>query len=293
MSKKLLIVNNTPWHCEIIESIIVKYHEILKINKETPIDIYLKTGDLKVGNNQSLIEYIKNKYPKIIFENISNYDYFINCTIYDKHFNELDKKENSTKKYIAHEITDRLKTNPNVYYLTPLSKTNYIYADILPYSNDQIKSNIPIYVIQGNLNQNRRNLNLLEKILGQSYQYDFKIKLIGRGHLPGELQKYKNKIILKNNLSFIDFHKEFLNAYCIMPLITKKKNSSYYINKLTSSINYARGYKLKCLIDKDLQEIYNLEDVEIFNDVNDISSAFTRTLEQFYNEKKDEILQNK
>jgi hypothetical protein len=36
-----------------------------------------------------------------------------------------------------------------------------------------------------------------------------------------------------------------------------------------------------------------LEDVEIFNDMNDISTAFTRTLEQFYNEKNDEVLQNK
>ncbi len=293
MNKKLLIVNNTYVHCEIIESIIVKYHEILKIDKEIPIDIYLNTSDLTPGNNRDFIEYIKNKYPKIKFENTSNYDYFINCTVYDRDFQHLDKKENSTNKYISHEITDRLKTNPNVYYLTPLSEKNYIYADVLPYSNDKKISNIPIYVVQGNLNMNRRNLGLLEKILDQSYQYDFKIKLIGRGYLPGELQKYKNKIILKNNLKFIDYHKEFLDAYCILPLITKETHSSYYNKKLTSSINYARGYKLKSLIDTDLQEIYNLEDVEIFNDMNDISDAFTRTLEQFYNEKNDEVLQNK
>ena len=72
---------------------------------------------------------------------------------------------------------------------------------------------------------------------------------------------------------------------------TKKTHSSYYNKKLTSSINYARSYKLKCLIDKDLQEIYNLEDVEIFNDINDISAAFIRTLEQFYNDKNDNIYQ--
>ena len=111
-----------------------------------------------------------------------------------------------------------------MYFLTPLSKSNYIYADVLPYSNDKIKSNIPIYVIQGNLNQNRRYLGLLEKILDQSYQYEFKIKLVGRGHLPSELQKYKNKIVLKNNLNFIDFHKEFLDVYCILPLILQKKH---------------------------------------------------------------------
>ena len=75
----------------------------------------MKIGDLVLGNNADFIKYIKNKYPKIIFENINNYDYFINCTTYDAHFHELDKKQNSTNKYISHEITDRLKTNPNVF----------------------------------------------------------------------------------------------------------------------------------------------------------------------------------
>jgi len=77
--------------------------------------------------------------------------------------------------------------------------------------------------------------------------------------------QHKSQIILKNNLNFKDYHKEFLDAYCIIPLISKKKNPRYYKNKLTSSINYARAYKIKCLIDRDLQDIYNLNDVEIYN----------------------------
>ena len=119
-------------------------------------------------------------------------------------------------------------------------------------------------------------------ILSQNYKYDFKIKLIGRGDLPQSLIKYKEKIILKNNLNFIDFHKEFLNGYCILPLISKNSNPNYYKKKLTSTINYAKGYKLKCLIDKDLQDIYNLEDVEIYNDIQYINYAFEKTLEKFY-----------
>jgi hypothetical protein len=75
------------------------------------------------------------------------------------------------KRYISHEITEKLKTNPNVYFLTPISKNNYIYADVLPYSKDKKMSNIPVYVIQGNLNQGRRYLNLLNKILDESYKY--------------------------------------------------------------------------------------------------------------------------
>ena len=193
-------------------------------------------------------------------------------------------KKWAKQKYIAHEITDRLKTNPNVYFLTPLSKKNIFIADILPYNNEKKKSSIPIYIIQGNLNHGRRNLNLLIKILEQTYNFDFMIKLIGKGRIPRELIKYKNKIIVKADLSFEEFHKEFLDVYCILPLISKKTHPHYYTNKLTSTINYARGYKLKCLIDKDLQDIYNLPDVEIYNDINDIVKGFKNTLKEFYNQ---------
>ena len=280
MKKKLLIINKQNWHYEIIESVIKKYNDILNISKDTPIDIYL---DIQ-HENYSFKLYIKKKYPNIILKYINNYDFFINCTIYDADFNNIDKNE-SNKKYIAHEITDRLKNNPNVYFLTPLSKSRYFYSDILPFSKKKIKSNIPIYIIQGNLNQGRRYLKLLTNILDNNYQYKFIIKIVGRGYLPKELIKYKNKIILKNNLDFIRYHVEFLNCYCILPLISKDTHPDYYKNKLTSTINYARAYKLKCLIDKDLQNIYNLDNVQIYNDINDISINFSKTLEQFYNEK--------
>jgi len=64
--------------------------------------------------------------------------------------------------------------------------------------------------------------------------------------------------------------------------ISKETQPGYYYNKLTSSINYARGYKLKCIIDKDLQEIYKLDNVEVYRDINDIESCFINTLENFY-----------
>ena len=275
--KKLLIENKYSYHYEIIESIIVKYNEIFNFDSVEVVDIYLV-----INNNNSFKNYITNKYPKIRFEDIKDYDYYINCTIYDTQFDELDNNKKSVKRYISHQISERLKTNPNVYFLSPISKTRYINADVLPYSKDKKISSIPIYVIQGNLNQGRRYLNLLNKILDQSYKYDFIIKIIGRGYLPEQLNKHKNKIVLRNNLDFINYHKEFLDAYCILPLISKKTHSHYYKSKLTSSINYARGYKLKCIIDKDLQEIYKLDNVEVYNDINDIVSCFSKTLKNFY-----------
>ena len=135
------------------------------------------------------------------------------------------------------------------------------------------------------MNQNRRNYDLLIKILSGEYEYDFKIKLIGRGRFPKQLQKYRRKIILKSNLDFIPYHKEFLNCYCILPLISKESHPRYYTDKLTSTINYALYYKLKCLIDKDLQDIYNLPDVEIYKDESDMIDAFKKTLKDFYENK--------
>ena len=145
----------------------------------------------------------------------------------------------------------------------------------MPFSEYKTISNIPIYIIQGNLNHGRRDLRLLNKILDKSYEKKFIIKLVGRGTLPNELKKHKDKIELRNNLNYTDFHKEFLEAYCILPLISKKK-IRIITKKTTSSINYARGYKLKCLLDNELQEIYELPDVEVYNDINDITIGFEK-----------------
>ena len=82
---KLLIVNNFPFHFEIIESVIIKYYEILNISKDIKIEIYLK---LTQGNYSFLTcnQYLMDKYPKLKFEEIEDYDYYIECTIYDRHF---------------------------------------------------------------------------------------------------------------------------------------------------------------------------------------------------------------
>ena len=173
-------------------------------------------------------------------------------------------------------------SNPNVWFLTPLAKNNILTTNILPFSGKKKIYKIPIYIIQGRMRSDIRNLELLKKILDVKYNHKFIIKMIGRGKVPIILNKYRDKIIFKNNLNFIDYHKEFLNAYCILPLITKVTHPIYYERRLPSTINYASGYKLKCLIDRNLQDIYNLENVEIFNDKNDIVKAFKKTLNDFY-----------
>jgi len=264
------------YHFEVIESVIQKYYQILN-TKIVLKDIIFY---LSIVSNPTFESYILGKYSNIVFTVPEEYDYYISITIYDKDYDNIVKNSNK-EFYISHQITNRLEVLSNVWFLTPLAKKSVV-ADILPYS-DQLKlHNIPIYIVQGNLNQGRRNLQLLKNILNVDYKLPFVIKMIGRGVLPPELEEYKNKIVLRNGLNFSEYHREFLDAYCILPLITKSTHPQYYTYKLTSTINYARGYKMKCLIDQDLQNIYHLSDVEVFMHEKDIVCAFQKTLHDFY-----------
>lgn len=269
----LYIYNKQNYHYEIIESIISQYNKILNIPVQNTVQIYVS-----VYKNISFQSYILTKYPNIQFKRPTDYDYYIDCTIYDKNYDTIEHNS-VTKVYIAHEITTRLEALSNVYFLTPLAK-RYIQMNILPFSNIKVKSKIPIYIIQGHLL--RRNLNLLHKILSVDYTYEFKIVLLTRSAMLPELLPYGNKIELKQDLNYINFHMEFTSAYCIIPLITKVSHPQYYTSKLTSSINYASGYNLNCLIDKDLQDIYMLNNVTVFDDETNIVKAFKTTLDNFY-----------
>ena len=144
--KQILIYNNHHFHYEIIETVMVKCRELLNISNNMPIQIHIHT----IGSDE-FKKYIKIKYPTIRIGDYKNFDYSINCTIYDKDCNKIDKRHESNRKYISHEITKRLTENPNVYFLTPLSKTNYLNANVLPFTEQKQVSDVPIYIIQGHI----------------------------------------------------------------------------------------------------------------------------------------------
>jgi len=273
----LYINNSVTYHYEIILSVIEKYDFLLGVSKESIDSIYLTFLP-----NDSFQQYVQDNYPHIHLVKPRFYDYFIDCTVYSYLGNVVD---NDLHQYIAHDVHPCFENRSNVWSLTPLSKnlSRVFCADIFPFQYHKIKTDIPIYVIQGNIIPHRRCYELLNRILSAEYDYPFKIKILGRSH-PDEyvFQNASDKLIYRTDLNFIDFHRELTDCYCILPLVTKKTHPQYYTNKFTSSINYARGYKLKCLIDRDLQEIYQLDDVEIFQDEGDIAEAFRRTLIEFY-----------
>jgi hypothetical protein len=269
--KTLQIINEASFHSEIIETLIIKYEQIIE-HKVDIIKIHCVDDYLKI--------YLKQKYPKIIFEKSRNADYYIHATFYPKELNKIKNFNKNQHFFISHRVDQKCLEFSNIFYLTPIAPKNYISSDILPFSKYKKMGNIPIYIVQGNLNQNRRNYNLLTRILKQKNDKKFIIKLLGKGYIPEELVSFQDKFIFKNNLNFIEFHKEFIDAYAILPLINKINYPQYYTKQLTSTINYAKAYNLKAIIDKDLQNIYNLENAEIYKD--DIMPAFEKSLSEFY-----------
>jgi hypothetical protein len=273
----LYINNSVTYHYEIILSVIEKYDLLLGISKDTVDSIYLT-----FSSNDSFQQYIQDKYPHIHLLTPRFCDFFIECTVYSYFGNIVD---DNRYQYICHDVHPCFQNKSNVWNLTPLSNklSRVFYADVFPFQDCKVKTDIPIYVIQGNIVPYRRCYELLNRILSVEYDYPFKIKILGRTHNDEYVfQNASDKLIYRTDLNFVDFHREFTDCYCILPLITKKTHPKYYDNKFTSSISYARGYQLKCLIDRDLQEIYKLDDVEIFQDEGNVINAFRRTLESFF-----------
>ena len=284
----ILINNNFDCHYELIESIINKINFIIK-NDTTEYNLYIYVKKYKnIINHASFIEYISEKYPKIIllFNMLAiDFDYTIMCSCYKEHLETIEK--NSKKHYyICHDITDENIICENVYHLTPLCKTDrYFYCDMLPYSTPKLIFDIPFYIIQGDFK--RRSLKLLLNILNKSYNYNFIIKIVNNNDLPEELEPYSHRILHLKGLNYKEYHVNFCGIYAILPLSTKEEQPYYYSTKLTSSINYARAYDLTIVIDKDLQDIYNMDSKKayVFNDETDISVAFNKSLEDFYTKK--------
>ena len=280
----LLITNSVVYHIEIIESIIVKYKEIIGNKEIDEIYLYLLPVD------KSFIDYIGAKYPDIKFGNPEKYDYYIEATLVPEDYPKIKDNDSSTHFYISHRLSNAYNGAPNIFYLTPLSSYNVFNADVLP-AIDKIETDIPIFVIQGAYNRNRRNYQLLTQILDTEFEYDYKIKLLGRGIgsttapplFPTIVNKYKNKLIVCDAYNFFQYHQAFSDCYCILTLVSKNVNFQYYKNQLTSSINYAKGYNIKCLIDTDLQNIYKLSNVEVYDQIVD---GFRNSLREFYEKGK-------
>lgn len=307
---KILIYNPFPFHFEIIETCIVKIYEIFdnKFKQE------LNTIDFTIECyiNESFEIYINEKYENIEFvyvpihklfvnlaKNDSKYDYILYITIESYMiYNLMNEIQNIKRcRFISHNIiTECEHLKKNIIYLTPFNDINkYLECNILPFMNTKEKSDMPIYVVQGNLDNSRRDFYMLKQLLDayiddtEMQKYDFKIKLLGRGNVPDVLNenKYCKYLIHKSDLNFMDFHQEFLNVYCIIPLISKNKYPQYYTERLTSSINYGKAYDLFFLIDNELNDLYKLKKsftytIDDAKNLDSFYSCFISSLKNYY-----------
>lgn len=275
----LLIENKQHFHFEIIESVIVHWNKLFNINQLGNSDISIHL----ICSNTEFKLYIKNKYPYIQFSTPRGFDFYVNCTVYPDDAKRLERNPKSRRRYIAHYISKSLLENPNVYFLTPLAQKNYFASHILPFCEEpKMTTQYPIYIIQGNIDPRRRNYELLRTILDAKYDHKFQIRWVGRGKIPRIFKKYNDTLVFRQNLGFVDYHREFKFVYCTIPLITRGTHPDYYSNRFTSTINYTKAYKAKCLIDVNLQKIYKLKNVQTFTDKTDIVQAFRMTLHEFF-----------
>lgn len=319
-NKKILLYNPFPYHYEIIESCIIKIHEIFDYeilnNNRNKVNIeFFIQYHPEPSFEMYLLEKYKDKInitfigieSKFLYINLPindiKYDYVLYITTSLYYLKELMKKLKNKSRFICHDFSQDFFTDfnccdesleiykKNVIFLTPIAKNfKNLVCDTLPFTENKKKNQLPIYVIQGNLDERRRDFELIKKLLDKCdlsiNNLPFKIKLVGRGPLPGILNKveYEKYLICKSDLNFIDYHKEFLDAYCILPLISKEMFPQYYEKRLTSSINYGRAYELHFLMDKELNDIYKEEKAFVYDSksFDSFYSKFQDSLNNFY-----------
>lgn len=259
-------------HYETIESVITKHREIIG---DVDVDrIYLNCLFDKMPGFK---EYITHRFPDIVIGTPAEYDYYINCTVYPCDHDRIKHHKNShTHFYICHR-TKRFDKWTNVVYCLPTKTNKYIVFDQLPYMNEQTENaKLPVFVIQGR--PSSRSHQLLASMLLDNTHLNFKILIIGKGAVPQELSELisrsAGKISIQSRLDFCGYHEQFLGATHLLPMITKHEHPSYYHDCLTSSINYANAYNLHCVLDKDLQNIYNIGNATVYTCGEQLNSIF-------------------
>ena len=293
--KKVYISNNYyPFHCELMPSIIEKFRDIIRDKDVSEVEykIYM-TFNIDYPYKEDFVMFIRNKFPNVNLAITEEYDYKIDCTIYPEDKKKLMDDEKHF--YISHEVFDY--GIPNVFYLSPQCKgmsgfeNHYLQCDVMAfYKRKCMNRDIPVYIIQGNMDAARRDYDLLEALLKTEYKYPFVIKIIGDGKLDARFSKYREngRLIVKTHLNYCDYHREFLDVYCILPLVSRVKQPEYYHTKFVSSIHYGLAFDLHFLLDSELRDIYELRLEKCFvyeagnNRVKGVVDAFRQSLEAFY-----------
>ena len=286
-NKIIQIVNPVNYHYEVLEEII---HQVPRIIKRSLCENY--NIHLYIMKNSSFETHIRRTYPGIhIYYDVEGT--FIlsknHYTIFATTKNVNLQKNHPRIFYVMHAYKKKYSTWKNIYgFASSFSTSQRLSVTHLPFVNAEKKiTTIPTFAVQGNLNhRDRRNWKLLADILRKKWTHPFKLKLIGRGSIPDVLKPYKDSIILRNKLNYVDYHKEFLDVYCLIVPNTPKSTPQYFGLKLTSSISYIQSYKIRGLVHEKLhQEFPNLKNITTFTSEENFRVAFEEVLNSFYHDR--------
>ena len=266
-------------HYEVIESCMIL------LPKKLGFDSSKSMFFLKVYPDKSFQKYITNRFPgnlQIIDTKPSiTFDYEIYCTFYPNENPESQHIFNKNTYAISHRVLPHSINNPNIFFLKPLSNCDrYFIPSLLPPIN-KVKTKFPVFAVQGNITESRRNYKSLIPLLNKYKDRQFIIKFIGRGIMPVYLIPYMDKLVLCLNLDFINYHQSFNDVYAILPLIDDTFTHSYYTTSLTSSISYGKGYDLRFICSKKLKDIYMLDNSITYSNQDEMNDAFGQALDMF------------
>jgi hypothetical protein len=254
----IYIENKFNFHYEIIESVLSIFLE--KIGIKGKYTVYLKCA-----TNESFEKYIKKKFTNVFFIKRKPkllFSHKIWTTFYCKYIDEYEYKPNNW--YICHDIEPWVLEKKNIFFVTPLCGVKRWFLPTLLPSIVRKKSCIPIFIVQGKIDETRRNYASLVPFFEMYKDRNFLVKIIGDGALPNYLGIYKNKIKFCPILNFEEYHNEFSDVDCLLPLIDDTFEHNYFKSKLTSSISYVLAYNLPVIVHKKLVDIYHLKNASVY-----------------------------
>jgi len=276
--------NGYTYHFEIVFAFIEyfnqKYQNLVKFYF---LPKFINHTRKKILQNYSFFE------QRIRITKPENYDLKIILTAYQKKdFKQMLELKNDKKTVlISHLHHSDLDSFNNLIYLTPIIGKKYIIPASFPFP--KVEPNFekaPVFLIQGNIEEARRNYKSLLAVFENNKDHDFRIMILGRGNLPSYLEPYRNKIILRANLDDWEYHQSIQEATFILPIVDHTFKHGYFKKKLTSSISYGLGFGLRFVIYSKLAELYGLDDQYIYKahkkDV-DIVPVFKKALDDFRN----------
>jgi hypothetical protein len=186
----------------------------------------------------------------------------------------LDEFKDEDKILIAHRIGMDRPTKSKILCVTPLAQQNnldFIYLCENPTDDDYTEPlSYPVkFLIQGNFFTNRRDIYLIEEFINKTTLPDALYNFVFVGDNKGKLiSKYclHPSILHWENLTEFDFYNQIRNCHYILPLISDKiANSTYFTERLSSSLSLSFCFNKPMVIDKQINSIYNAPALEYSN----------------------------